>query len=572
LTDLLATQDLFPLLDQTTCHALQNIVTSTASLTKDTLHYGEMQRDPDQEHFEQDMRREIFNLFTSNTVKIVSRSTIPSDNKPLQAIWSFRHKRRPDWSIAKCKARICPHGGQQVEGINYWETYAPVVSWHTVHLTLVLSLLSGLKSRQVDYVSAYTQAPLDCELFLNIPPGFSVINNNLVFTSPSTPSANKNWALKLQKNMYGLKQAGNNWFHHLRQSLLDRQFIQSAINPCLFIRNNCIIIICVDDCLLFAPSDDILDSLVTSLQQDFQLTTEGDVGAFLGIDIVRNSDGYLELTQTGLIQKIISYCGLELESNEHKTPAAAILHADPTGQPRLQDWNYRTAIGMLTYLSTSTRPDIAFAVHQCARFSVAPKCIHEIAVRRIIHYLKGTKTKGYILHPSTARTLDCYVDADFAGLWTSENSHSPISVKSTTGYIITFASCPILWSSKLQTEIALSNTEAEYIAMSQATRDLIPMKALLHEFLQATKLIVGDTITYSTIFEDNQGCVELANAPKLRPRTKHISLKYHHFHSHVARGDIKILWIDSKHQLADIFTKPLSAAPFEYLRHLLLGW
>ncbi len=226
-------------------------------------------------------------------------------------------------------------------------------------------------------MSAYTQAPLDCELFLDIPPGFSVIDDNLIFTSSSTPSANKNWALKLQKNMYGLKQAGNNWFHHLRQSLLDRQFIQSAIDPCLFIRNNCIIIIYVDDCLLFAPSDDILDSLITSLQQDFQLTTEGDVGAFLGIDIVRNSDGYLELTQTGLIQKIISYCGLESESNEHKTPAAAILHADPIGQPRLQDWNYRTAIGMLTYLSTSTRPDIAFAVHQCARFSVALSQRHQ---------------------------------------------------------------------------------------------------------------------------------------------------------------------------------------------------
>jgi hypothetical protein len=372
--------------------------------------------------------------------------------------------------------------------------------------------------------------------------------------------------------MYGLKQAGNNWFHHLCQSLLDRNFTQSAIDPCLFICNNCIIIIYVDDCLLFAPSDDILDSLINSLQQDFKVTTEGDVGAFLGIDITRNIDGYLELTQTGLIRKIISFCGLESESNEHKTPAAAILNSDPTGPPRAHDWKNRTAIGMLTYLSTSTRPDIAFAVHQCACFSIAPKRIHENAVRRIVRYLNGTKTKGYILRPSATRTLDCYVDADFASLWTSDNSHSPISVKSSTGYIITFASCPILWSSKLQTEIALSAMEAEYIAMSQATRDLIPMRALLQEFSQATKLIVSNTITYSTIFEDNQGCVELANAPKLRPRTKHIGLKYHHFHSHVAQGDIKILWIDTKHQLADIFTKPLSAASFEYLRHLLLGW
>jgi hypothetical protein len=168
--------------------------------------------------------------------------------------------------------------------------------------------------------------------------------------------------------------------------------------------------------------------------------------------------------------------------------------------------------------------------------------------------------------------LDCYVDADFAGLWTQNTACDPISVKSRTGYVITFASCPLLWSSKLQSEIALSTTEAEYIALSQATRDLIPMRALLNEFASVTKLIVGPTTTYSTIFEDNKGCVELTNAPRLRPRTRHIGIKYHHFRSHVARGEIKVQWIDTKHQLADIFTKPLPASAFKYLRNLLLGW
>jgi hypothetical protein len=147
-----------------------------------------------------------------------------------------------------------------------------------------------------------------------------------------------------------------------------------------------------------------------------------------------------------------------------------------------------------------------------------------------------------------------------------------MSVKSRTGYIITFATCPILWSSKLQTEVVLSTTEAEYIALSQSTRDLILMRDLLLELSCFTKLIVSDTITHSTIFEDNRGCVELANAPKLHPHTKHISLKYHHFRSHVTRGDLKIQWIDTKHQLADNFTKPLPSSSFEYLRHLLLGW
>ncbi len=278
---LLATQDLTPIIDANSYHALQNLVTDNPSIVKDTLHYGEMQRDPDRLHFEAVMHREVSDLLTTDTVEVVPHSTVPPDNPPLPIIWSFHHKSRPDWTISKYRSR-----GHQIEGINYWDTYAPVVSWCTVRLTLILSLLSSLKSQQVDYVSAYTQAPLDCELFLNIPPGFIVQNNTLIFSGSSTKGVNQDWALKLKKNMYGLKQAGNNWFHCLKQSLIDRGFTQSSIDPCLFIRNNCIVIVYVDDCFLFAKSDDTLDTLIASLEKDFHLTSQGDVGAFLSIDIV----------------------------------------------------------------------------------------------------------------------------------------------------------------------------------------------------------------------------------------------------------------------------------------------
>ena len=173
---------------------------------------------------------------------------------------------------------------------------------------------------------------------------------------------------------------------------------------------------------------------------------------------------------------------------------------------------------MLTYLQNTTRPDISMAVHQCARFSIDPKLLHERAVKRIGRYLLGTQNKGLIFKPNLKKGVVCYVDADFAGLWSSDIAHDPISVKSRTGYVITFASCPILWSSKLQTKIALSTTEAEYIAMSQATRDLIPMRDLLSEFASATKLIVGDTITHSTIFEGN--LIDLTHDKSERHRTK----------------------------------------------------
>jgi hypothetical protein len=136
--------------------------------------------------------------------------------------------------------------------------------------------------------------------------------------------------------------------------------------------------------------------------------------------------------------------------------------------------------------------------------------------------------------------LDCFVDANFAGTWSTDTSEDPSSFKSQTGYVITFASCPVLWCSKLQSEIALRTTEAEYIALSQSARDLIPMRGLLQELSAATKLTVGSTIAHSTIFEDNKGCVESASAPRMRPRTRHIALKYHHFRSFVESGQLRI--------------------------------
>jgi hypothetical protein len=187
--------------------------------------------------------------------------------------------------------------------------------------------------------------------------------------------------------------------------------------------------------------------------------------------------------------------------------------------------------------------------------------------------LHGTSTQGYLLQPSKDQcNLDCYVDADFAGLWDLDTSDDPNSVKSRTGYIITFTNCPVLWASILQTEIALSITEAEYIALSQAMCDLIPMRNLVVELAATMKLQFGQAITHSTIFQDNKGCVELVQPPKMRPRNRHIAIKYHHFRSCVTRGDIKIKWIESKNQLADIFTKPLAGPQFTSLCLALLGW
>jgi hypothetical protein len=181
----------------------------------------------------------------------------------------------------------------------------------------------------------------------------------------------------------------------------------------------------------------------------FKITSEDDVGAYFGIDIIHNDCGHLVLRQPGLIDKAISLCGLEAESNEHRTPADQILQS-PTVEdpPRQLTWSYCQIIGILNYIAATSRQDISFAVHQCAHFSNNLKRVQEMAVKRIICYLKGTRDKGYILQLNDTDTIDCHMDANFAGAWTPSTSAEPSSVKSRSGYVITYAGCPILWSSK----------------------------------------------------------------------------------------------------------------------------
>jgi len=223
LSAFLASQDHHPFPNDNAFSTLPLLALS-AKNNPDTLHFGDMQQDPDKAKFEEDMWREVQDLLDNNFIAVVPCSSIPSDVSALPAIWSFRRKRAPGWTITKWKSCLCPHGGHQIERINFWDTYAPVASCRTIHLTLVLSLLSNLKTRQLDYVAAFPQADADCEICMNIPPGFIVDGSSLRFTSNSAKNNRKHRVLKLLKNVYGLCQAGNVWFDRLHQALLNRGF------------------------------------------------------------------------------------------------------------------------------------------------------------------------------------------------------------------------------------------------------------------------------------------------------------------------------------------------------------
>jgi hypothetical protein len=299
-----------------------------AAANNDTLHYGQMCKAPDHAKFELDMQREVTDLLASNSVTIVHHDSMPADSQAVQAIWSFHDKCAPDWTITKWKAR----------GINFWASYAPVVTWSTTCLILILSLITGMKICQIDYIQAYTQAPVDCEIYMHIPAQFLVQNNTLVFSPDPTPGNSDVYVLLISKNLYGLRQEGNNWFDKLHDSLLSHGFHQSSIDPCLFIQKDIILIIYVDDCLLFAKEDATLEKSVASLQSEFNLTFAGDVGAFLGIQFTCTSNGNLELTQPGLIAKIVKECSLDAESKRHNTPAVTkLLSKDSSGPQREHD-------------------------------------------------------------------------------------------------------------------------------------------------------------------------------------------------------------------------------------------
>ncbi len=263
------------------------------------------------------------------------------------------------------------------------------------------------------------------------------------------------------------------------------------------------------------------------------------------------------------------------DSNYNWTPAAqAALGIDPDGPPMEEAWSYRSIVGMLLYLSTNTRPDIAFAVSQVARLCHSPKKSHASAVKTLVRYLHRTCKMGMIVKPTGNVDLDCYVDADFAGLHGRDPDRSPTSAKSRTGYIITLGGCPILWKSHLQSKISfLSTLEVEYSALSSAMRALLPLRSMLLELVAGVKLPHTFTSTIQCqVFDDNNGVLLFSVNQRITNRTKYFQAKCHFFWQHVRDGTVAIVKVDNQEQWADLLTKGLNCERFKRVSKLVQGW
>jgi hypothetical protein len=535
----------------------------TSKYNDDNPSFDTATRGPFQEEFWQAMRVELNTLI--NDFDCWEYVPNPGHNV-LPSTWAFKIKRYPDGRVKKFKARFCARGDRQQEGIDYFETWAPVVQWSTVRIVMILAAKLGLISVQCDITAAFIHGRVQETIYVHQPRGFHRGQGDEV--------------LKLKRTLYGLKQSPRYFFKYFTERLLKQGLTASKFDPCLFMSKTLIVIIYVDDILIYGKNDEEINDFIERMkQEDVALHREGTAEGYLGVDIQREGNS-ITLRQEGLTKRIISALGLDSKlSTSVATPAEkAALGRDLDGPVASGSINYPSVIGMLLYLGHS-RPDISFATHQCARYTHSPKQSHENALIRIGRYLKGTLDKGLILTPSDSLKIDCYPDADFAGLWNRDEKHDPHCVRSRTGYVINLSNCPVLWKSKLQTEIALSTMEAEYVALSASCKDLFPLiditKEICSNFGPQFNLHLRDiTNMHIKIHEDNTGALTLGKLEprRMTPRSKHYAIKYHWFREQIGPRRIDLVKISSEDQLGDLFTKGLDRIIFTRLRKKLMGW
>jgi ATP-binding cassette subfamily B (MDR/TAP) protein 1 len=287
-------------------------------------------------------------------------------------------------------------------------------------------------------------------MYMKVPKGFEAAGDQ------------QEYLLKVKRNLYGARQGPRQWNKFLSEKLESIGFQQSQEDEALFYRRKVLYVLYVDDTILLGPEEGELKAVVEELKEiGLKLTVEGTLEDFLGVKIDRRK-GEIEFAQPQIIERILTDLRISGSSVAVKNVPAKVgapLNKGLEDPEFDQHFDYRSVIGKLNYLEKSTRPDIAFAVHQCARFCSAPKEKHGKVVKWIGRYLAGNREQGIIMKPTAERSIDCYVDADFAGNWEpSEALEDPATSKSRTGFLVMYAGCPIVWASRMQQEMTLSTT------------------------------------------------------------------------------------------------------------------
>jgi hypothetical protein len=497
---------------------------------------------PDQVHWRNAIRAELKSMRLRGVFRAAK---LPTGQRAIGTKWVFKIKRNADGSINKYKARLVAKGCKQKYGIDYTETFAPVVKYVTLRMVIALAKLLGWPVDQLDVVTAFLYGEMKELVFILIPEGMEV-----------DPEFD---CLELLKSIYGLKQASRVWNETFDEYVRSIDFQVSKFDPCMYIKvvdGHCVLLLVyVDDVIVTGSSVDLIAEVKRQLKQRFEMTDSGACKFVLGIELIEHEDGGVTLCQRRYIDDILKRFGME-DCKAVSSPvdiSTKLVQAE--NQAPAVDVPYREAVGALMHLMCATRPDIAFAVGMVARFMEVPQDVHWTAVKRIFRYLQGTKSHGIRFKSSGDLDFKYFSDADWAG--------DVADRKSTSGYVFKLAGGPISWGSKKQSSVSLSTSEAEYIALSLAIQEGKWVHRLLCEILVAA----GVEAPKLVIFEDNQSCTKMTKNPVNHGRAKHIDIKYHHIRDEVKSGEVEVEYCSTSTMLADLLTKGLPGPRHQELTH-----
>lgn len=511
------------------------------ALGEETMSYEEVIQRDDSSKWKKAMQEELEALKRNTTWKLVKP---PRNAKILDNKWVLKTKNNPDGSAERFKARLVARGFKQKKGQDYDEIFSPVARFESIRTILAIAAVEKMHKIQIDVKTAFLNGTLEEEIYMRQPMGFEDGTGRVC---------------KLQKSLYGLKQAARCWNNKLVEVLKEIGMYPTKTDQSVFTNENCntILAIYVDDGLLVSKEKEDITRVIKHLKQRFEIKT-GELGLFLGMEIKTLKDGTITINQEQYAKKITERFNLT-EANVVSVPTDAhqdiTMFASDQVKEETTQQTYREAVGSLLFLATVSRPDIAHAVSVTSRFIGKSSKAHWNAVKRIIKYVKGTLNFGLIYKSCNDVTqIQAFSDADYAG--------DVKDRRSTTGYVLKLGSSTVVWGSQKQSCVALSTTESEYISASQTVKEIIWLSKLTSELFKRR-------LETPILHIDNQSTIRLIKNPEYHKRTKHIDIRYHFVREKFFENLFTVQYVTTKDQEADIFTKALNRERFQYLRNLI---